>query len=125
MQKRAAHVKLDTERTTRKIIFHELNWIPIFIEAYISRCFIAYMRLEGTTPDYINSILKTTSQIHNISIRFSNPYFHCHVFKKNTVRVRTFSVKRILNWNELSAEDKKVENFNFFKKKFIVSKFNY
>ena len=82
MQKRAAHIKLDTERTTRKFIFHALNWIPIFIEAYISRCFIAYMRLEGTTPEHINSTLKTTSEIHNISIRFSSPYFHCPVFKK-------------------------------------------
>ena len=70
MQKRAAQIKLDTERTTRKFIFHALNWIPTFIEAYISKCFIAYMRLEGITPYHINSILKTTSQIHNISIRF-------------------------------------------------------
>ena len=125
MQKRAAHIKLETEKTTRKFIFHKLNWIPIFIETYISRCLIAYMRLEGTTPDYINSILKTTSQIHNISIRFSNRYFHCPLFKKNTVRGRTFSVKRILKWNKLSADDKKVKNFDFFEKKFIVYEFNH
>ena len=83
------------------------------------------MRLEGTTPDYINSILKTTSQIHNISIRFSNRYFHCPLFKKNTVRGRTFSVKRILKWNKLFADDKKVKNFDFFEKKFIVYEFNH
>ena len=125
MQKRAAQIKLDTERTTRKFIFHALNWIPTFIEAYISKCFIAYMRLEGITPDHINSILKTTFQIHNISIRFWNPYFHCPVFKKNTVRGRTFSVKRILKWNKLSADDKKVKNFDFFETNFIVYEFNH
>ena len=46
-------------------MFTELNWIPFFIEAYISRCSINFKRIEGTTPDYINSILKTNSEIHN------------------------------------------------------------
>ena len=47
-------------------MFNELDWIPFFfIEAYISRCSIASKRIEGTTPDYINSILKTNSEIHN------------------------------------------------------------
>ena len=49
-----------------------MNWIPIVMVAYISRCPKADKRLEGRTPDCINSILKTTSQIHNISICFSN-----------------------------------------------------
>ena len=54
MQKRAARIILDAERTTRTLtMFNELNWIPFFIEAYISRCSnIAFKRIEGTTPDY-------------------------------------------------------------------------
>ena len=54
MQKRAACIILDAERTTRTLtMFNELNWIPFFIEAYISRCSnIAFKRIEGTTPDY-------------------------------------------------------------------------
>ena len=72
MQKRAARIILDAERTTRTLtMFNELNWIPFFIEAYISRCSIAFKRIEGTTPDYINSILKTNSEIHNRSTRFA------------------------------------------------------
>ena len=82
MQKRAARIILDAERTTRTLtMFNELNWIPFFIEAYISRCSIAFKRIEGTTPDYINSILKTNSEIHNRSTRFANLNFHCPVFK--------------------------------------------
>ena len=73
MQKRAARIILDAERTTRTLtMFNELNRILFFIEAYINRCSIAFWRLEGTTPDFINSILKTNSEIHNRSTRFAN-----------------------------------------------------
>ena len=42
MQKRAVRIILDAERTTRTLaMFNALNWIPFFIEAYISRCSIA------------------------------------------------------------------------------------
>ena len=60
-----------------------------------------YKRLEGTTPDYINSISKTNSKIHNRSTRFLNLNFHCPIFKKNTEGGRTFSMRTIRNWNEL------------------------
>ena len=99
-------------------MFNELNWIPFFfIEAYISRCSIASKRIEGTTPDYINSILKTNSEIHNRSTRFANLNFHCPVFKKNTEGGRTFSVRTIGNWNKMSMDVKKVKNVKSFKKK--------
>ena len=103
-QKRVAHIVLDAERTTRTLtrMFNVFNWIPFFIEAYISRCSIAFKRIDGTTPDYINSILKTNSEIHNRSTRFANLNFHCPVFKINTEGGRTFSVRTIRNWNELS-----------------------
>ena len=99
-------------------MFNELNWIPFFfIEAYISRCSIASKRIEGTTPDYINSILKTNSEIHNRSTRFANLNFHCPVFKKNTEGGRTFSVRTIGNWNKMFMDVKKVKNVKSFKKK--------
>ena len=115
---------MDAERTTRTLtMFNELNWILFFIEAYINRCSIAYKRLEGTTPDYINSILKTNSEIHNRSTRFANLNFHCpvHVFKKNTEGGRTFSVRTIRNWNELTFDVKKVKNVRSFKKKLYTN----
>ena len=119
IQKRAAHIILDAERTTRTLtrMFNVFNWIPFFIEAYISRCSIAFKRIDGTTPDYINSILKTNSEIHNRSTRFANLNFHCPVFKKNTEGGRTFSVRTIGNWNKMSTDVKKVKNVKSFKKK--------
>ena len=108
MQKRAARIILDTKRTTRTLTMsNELNWSPFFIDAYISRCSIAFNRIEGTTPDYINSILKTNSEIHNRSTRFANLNFHCPVFKKNTGGWT--DVRTIRNWNELFMDVKKVQ----------------
>ena len=95
-------------------MFNELNWIPFFIEAYISRCSIAFKRREGRTPDYINSILKRNSEIHNRSTRFANLNFHCPVFKKNTEGGWTFSVRTIRNWNELSRGRKEGEKCEIF-----------
>ena len=114
MQKRAASNILEAKRTTRPLtMFNELNWIPFFIEAYISRFSIAFKRIEGTTPDYINS------EIHNRSTRFANWNFHCPVFKKNTEGGRIFSVRTIRNWNELSRDIKKVKNVKSFKKEIV------
>ena len=50
MQNRAVRIILDAERTTRTLtMFNALNWMPFFIEAYISRCSIASKGIEGTT----------------------------------------------------------------------------
>ena len=87
-----------------------LTGFHFFIEAYISRCSIASKGIEGTTPDYINYILKTNSEIHNRSTRFANLNFHCPVFKKNTEGGRTFSVRTIGNWN-IGKEGEKCEIF--------------
>ena len=102
-------------------MFNVFNWIPCFIEVYISRCSIAFKRIGGTTPDYINSILKTNSEIHNRSTCFAKLNFRRPVLKKNTEGGRTFSVRSIRNWNELSMDVKKVKNVKSFKKKLYTN----
>ena len=76
--------------------------------------FYRLYEIKGTTPDYINSILKTNSEVYNVSIRFL----------KKCSRGRAFCVRRILTWNELSTDNKKGRNVKFFEKKFIVYIFN-
>ena len=79
-------------------MFNELNWILLFIEAYIGRCSIAaFKRLEGTTPGYINYILKINSEFHNRSTHFANLNFHCTAFKRSTEAGWTFSARTIRN----------------------------
>ena len=66
-------------------------------------------------------MLKKNSEIHNRSTRFANLNFHCPLFKKNTDGGRTFSVRTIRNWNELSMDVKKVKNVKSFKKKLYMN----
>ena len=57
MQKRAARITFEAERTTRTVtMFSELQCVPFYTEAYINRCGIAYKRMNKNTPDYINDI---------------------------------------------------------------------
>ena len=80
------------------------------------------VKYENRISNYINSILKTNSEIHNRSTRFANLNFHCPVFKKNTVKGgRTFSVQTIRNWNELSMDVKKVKNVKSFKERLYTN----
>ena len=78
-------------------MFNKLNWIPFSIETYV-QIFYPYKRLEGTTPDYINSISNTNSEIHNRLTHFLNLNFHFPLFKKNIEGGWTFSMKTIRNW---------------------------
>ena len=44
MQKRAARIILAAQRTNRSVtLFHGLNWIPFYNEAYINRYFLAFL----------------------------------------------------------------------------------
>ena len=87
----------------------------MFYSLYVNK------RIEGKTLDYINSILKTNSEIRNWSTRFANLNFHCPVFKKNTEGGFTFSVRTIRNWNELSMDVKKVKNVKSLKRKLYTN----
>ena len=117
MQKRAARIILDAERTTRTItLFNALNWVPFYTDSYINRCSMAHKRLGGLTPDYINNILKTNSDIHTRSTRFSKLNFHCPLYKKSTEGGRTFSVRTIKEWNQLPIDIKKTTNIKNFKR---------
>ena len=80
------------------------------------------VKYENRMSNYINSVLKPNSEIHNWSTRFGNLNFHCPVFKKNTAKGgRTFSVQTIRNWNELSMDVKKVKNVKSFTEKLYTN----
>ena len=76
MQKRAARIIIEAERTTRIVtMFSELQWVLFCIEAYINRCGIAYKRINRNTPEYINDILKSNSDVHTTNTRYSKYKF--------------------------------------------------
>ena len=84
-------------------MFSELQWVPFYTEAYINRCGIAYKRINRNTPDYINDILKTNSDVHTRNTRYSNINL-------------TFTIRTIKDWNNLRLNLKKSQTFKLFKR---------
>ena len=98
MQKRAARIILAAQRTSRTVIlFNKLNWIPLFREAYINRCALAYKRINGTLPQYMNTSLSQNSDVHSRNTRNCNLNLLCpshrrsHLRRKNYKRLEQFT----------------------------------
>ena len=71
LQKRAARIILDAERTAPSVeLFNTLKWVPFYAESYVNRCALTYKRLNDNTPEYINDLLIRNSDTHNRSTRF-------------------------------------------------------
>ena len=78
LQKRAARIILDAKRTTPSVgLLNPLKWIPFYAESYVNRCILAYKRLNGNTPEYINDLLIRNSDTHNRSTLFCNLNLSC------------------------------------------------
>ena len=98
MQKRAARIILEAERRTPSVTMsNTLEWVPFYTEVYVNRCTLAYKRLNGLTPNYINSLLKTNSEVHSVNTRYSHLNFVCPNFNRTTEGGRTFSVRTFKN----------------------------
>ena len=70
MQKRAARIILEPQRTTRTVtLLNNLSWIPFYNEAYIKRCELAYQRINSTLPCYLNASLRKDSNAHSRTTR--------------------------------------------------------
>ena len=98
MQKRAACIILAAQRTSRTVtLFNKLNWIPFYNEAYINRCALAYKRINGTLPDYMNTSLKKNSDVHSRNTRNCNLNLLCPPHRNTSDGGRTFSLRTIKN----------------------------
>ena len=71
MQKRAARIILEAQRTSRTVtLFSDLSWIPFYNEAHIKRCELAFKRINGSQlPDYLSASLRKNSDVHSRNMR--------------------------------------------------------
>ena len=59
LQKRCARIILDAQQRHSTLdLFNILGWVPYNIESDIKRCLIAYKRIMGTCPAYMNELLE-------------------------------------------------------------------
>ena len=103
LQKRAARVILNAPHQAPSVpLFNRLKLLPFYKDALISKCIIAYKRLQGDVPVYLNDLLKLNSNIHSRQTRYCNfnltsPRYNCE-----TEGGSTFNVTNCKAWNSLS-----------------------
>ena len=114
MQKRAARIFLEAQRTSRTVtLLNNLSWIPFYNEAYIKRCQPAFKRINGTQlPDYLSASLRKNSDVHSRTTRNCTVNFLCPLRRNISEGGRTFAVK---DWNNLPRSLKTKKSLKSFK----------
>ena len=92
LQKRAALVILGVSTRVRsKPLFEELGWIPFTEEIKIRKAVVCYNRVNENCPQYMNNLLRTNSEFHNRTSRYSNFLIELPVIKRQKEGGRSFS----------------------------------
>ena len=70
LQKRPARVILNAPPSnTINSLFNRLKWLPFYYDALISKCIIAYRRLQDDVSVYLDNLLKLNSNIHKLQFQ--------------------------------------------------------
>ena len=94
LQKRAARIILNADKTTSSVIlFNTLNWLPFYKESLIKRNLLVYKRVNDyNVPVYICESLIRNCDIHGRSTRHSRLNIVTNKYKRQTEGGRTFAV---------------------------------
>ena len=108
-------------------LFNNLNWIPFFEQAKLTKCSIIYKRLQGHAPTYLKSLVKlTTSGTHSRQTRYANFNISRPIIKRKTEGGRIFTVAACQAWNTsfvtaINAEKASLKSFSNSLRKKIFS----
>ena len=116
MQKRAARIILEAQRTSRTVtLVYNLSWIPFYNEAYIKRCELAFKRINGSQlPDYLSVPLRKNSDVHSRNTRNCDVNL-CPLHRNISEGGRTFAVRTVKDWNNLPRSLKTRKSMKSFK----------
>ena len=81
----------------------------------IAKCCVAYKRINGEVPLYIEDSLRLNSQQYSSVTRYSKINFICPKFNQVTEGGRSFSVSPCQLWNSLSLELRNAVSLESFK----------
>ena len=103
MQKRAARIILEAQRTSRTVtLFNNLSWIPFYNEAYIKCCELAFKGIHGSQlPDYLSASLRKNSDVQSRNTRNCDVNLLCPLHRNISEGGRTFAVGTVKDWNNL------------------------
>ena len=116
LQKRAARVISDANNQASSVeLFNSLQWLPFYEEVKMAKCCVAYKRIKGEVPLYIEDSLRLNSQQHSRVTRYSNINFICPKFNRVTEGGRSFAVSTCQLWNSLSLDLRNAVSLESFK----------
>ena len=116
LQTRAARVISDANNQASSVkLFNSLQWLPFYEEVKIAKCCVAYKRIKGEVPLYIEDSLRLNSQQHSRVTRYSNINFICPKFNRVTEGGRSFAVSTCQLWNSLSLDLRNAVSLESFK----------
>ena len=116
LQKRAARVISDANNQASSVkLFNSLQWLPFYEEVKIAKCCVAYKRIKGEVPLYIEDSLRLNSQQHSRVTRYSNINFICPKFNRVAEGGRSFAVSTCQLWNSLSLDLRNAVSLESFK----------
>ena len=122
LQKRAARIILNADRMAPSVpLFNCLKWLPFYEDAKVTRCTVAYKRVLGFLPSYLQESLRLISSIHGRHTRYSNYNLLCPSFTRQTEGGRTSAVLTCQAWNSLPLELRKKPSLNSFRNSFSSS----
>ena len=120
LQKRATRVILNAHPLAPSVaLFNRLKWLPFYKDALISKCIIAYKRLQGDVPVYLNNLLKLNRNIHSIKTRYCNFNLTSPRYNRETEGGRTFTVTTCKAWNNLSLPVRQRDSVDSLKKSIV------
>ncbi len=120
LQKRAVRVILNTDRTAPSVpLFNRFKWRPFYEDAKVTGWAIAYKRVQGFLPSYLQESLRLNSR----HTRYSNYNLLFPSLKRQTEGGRTFVVQTCQAWNSLSLELRKNLHTTVFETVFCSSIF--
>ena len=95
-------------------LFNNLSWIPFYNEAHVKQCELAYKRINGTLPDYLNTSLRKNSDVHQRTTRNCNLNL-CPLHKNILEGGHTFAISTVKDWNNLPRSLKTSKSLEYFK----------
>ena len=102
LQKRAARVILNAPPQAPSVpLFNRLKWLPFYKDASISKCIIAYKRLQSDVPVYLNDLLKLNCNIHSRQTRYCNFNLTSPRYNRETEGGRTFYRNNLQSMEQL------------------------
>ena len=76
---------------------------------------LLYKRVNGNLPEYMHDMLVRNCDQHKRSSRYNELNFICPIYKLETEAGRSFTVRRIKEWNALPLQLRKAVTIKSFK----------